>query len=69
MLQHKVKVKDEFLEPLYLEATSLNLNLEADVMFEGGIDLVRGEPCKTFFETVYAELDVEVFLLRESMRC
>jgi len=62
-------VGDEFIEFLYLEATLLNLNLEADVVFEGGIDLVRGELRKTFFEKVYAELDVEVFLLRESMCC
>jgi len=64
-----LEVKDEFIEFLYLEATLLNLNLEVDIVFEGGIDLVRGELRKTFFEKVYAELDVEVSLLRESMCC
>jgi len=68
-LQFALKLQHEFLQFLYLEATLLNLNLEIDIVFEGGIDLVRGELRMTFFEKVYAELDVKVFLLRESMCC
>jgi hypothetical protein len=62
-LQFALELEDKLLEFLYLEAALLDLDLEVDVLFEGSIDLVWSELCKTFFEKVYAEFDIEVFFL------
>ena len=41
----------------------MNLDLEVDVLFEVGIDLVWGELSKTFFEEMNFQFDVKVLLL------
>jgi hypothetical protein len=41
----------------------LDLDLESDVLFQGGIDLVRGELRQTLFEKMNSQFDIEVFLL------
>jgi hypothetical protein len=58
-----LELEDEFLELLELHAALLDLDLEADVLLEGGIDLVWGELCEALLEKVDAQLDVEVFFL------
>jgi len=41
----------------------LDLNLEVDVLLEGGFDLIGGELSKSFLEEMDLELDIEVLLL------
>ena len=41
----------------------LNLNLEVDVLLEGGFDLIGGKLGESLFEEMDLELDIKVFLL------
>ena len=41
----------------------LNLNLEVDILLEGGFDLIGGELGKSLLEEMDLELDIEVLLL------
>lgn len=41
----------------------LNLNLEIDVLLEGGFDLIGGEFGKSFLEEMHFKFNIEVLLL------
>ena len=41
----------------------LNLNLEIDVLFESGFNLIGGELGESFFEEMDLKFDIEVLLL------
>ncbi len=62
-LKFALEFQDKHLVLLHLEATLLNLDLEVDVLFQGGIDLIGGELRETFLEEMNLEFDVEVLLL------